>query len=91
MASIKINGVDIQLPPPTFRTVKANREVVDALTGEVADVYARVDANIAFLRLSVPEADFESASPAVIAAAARALHTETFVRPEESAPAPQNP
>jgi len=91
MASIKIDGIEVQLPPLSFRAVRKNREVIDALVGDAPDLYARAEVNIAFLRLSVPDADFEGASPAAIKVAAQALHTETFSRPEESAPAPQNP
>jgi len=91
MASIKISDISVQLPPLTFRAVKTNKEVIDALTSDAPDLYARTEGNIAFLRLSVPDADFEAATPAAIKAAAQALHSETFSRPEESAPSPQNP
>lgn len=91
MAKITINGTDVQLPPLTYGAVKAGKEVCDQVTATDLDYSARVEAAVAFLRLSAPSADFDAVPPSVLLAASRALYEATFYRPEEAAPAQPNP
>ncbi len=79
------------LKPLTYGQVKSSKDVIDGLTAAGLDLDARIAAAVAFLRLTVPDADFDAATPAEIQQAALALYTATFHRPEETAPAPQNP
>jgi len=79
------------LKPLTYGQVKANKDVIDGLTAGGSDIGAQIEGAVAFLKVTAPEADFDSATPAEIRGAAMSLFTATFSRPEEIAPAPQNP
>ena len=79
------------LKPLTYGQVKANKAAIEGLTATGVDLDARIEAAVAFLRISAPEADFDSATPAEIREASMALFSVTFTRPEEAAPAPKNP
>ena len=87
MAKITINGVDVPLPVLPFGVVKANKATIDAVSGPATDLYDRAEKNVAFLKLSAPDADFEAASPAPIKVASEDLFSATFARPEEPAQA----
>lgn len=86
MAKITINGTDVQLRPLTYGEVKANKETVDQVTAEGLTYGERVEAAVAFLHLSAPSADFDSATPASILVASMELYGVTFFSPQPAAP-----
>ena len=78
-------------PPLTFGQVKANKAALDTLTGSGVDVVDRLVAAETLLKTSAPEASLEDETPGAVLKAASDLYTATFARPEDAAPAPQNP
>lgn len=80
------------LPPLTFGQVKANRATIDALATPAADIFA-ITANAgAFLALAgVTPEQLDAETPADINAAAAALFSVTFTRPEVAAQVVPNP
>ena len=87
--------MDITKPQPlTYGVIRKNQPVVDALTSEGFTIAQRIEASVAFLKLAFPEAteeDFDALSPIALQVIAGDLWKATFARPEETAPAPQNP
>jgi len=80
------------LPPLTFGQVKAGKDVVDAFTTPAADVIATTQ-NAADLLLlgGATQEQIDAEAPNAIQAAALALFSATFSRPEDAAPALPNP
>ena len=77
--------------PLTFAQVKANKSTLDTLTGKDVDVMDRLLAAETLLKAAEPGLDLETETPGAILKAASDLYTSTFARPEDAAPAHQNP
>ena len=78
----------------TYGVLRQNVPVVDAAVASGQDPLQAITNAIAFLRLAFPDAtdaDFDMLTPGAILVASAALYMATFTRPEEPAPAPQNP
>ena len=79
------------LIPLTYGQVKANKGTIDALTAPGQDSIQRTESAVEFLKISEPDADFDTATPGAIQKAALELYEATFARPEDPAPVQESP
>ena len=81
---ITMNGTTF--PVLTYAAVKSSKDIIDALAAPGMDNMTKTEAAVAFLHLSVPDADLDQCSPGAILSTAVDLFAATFSRPENVAP-----